>query len=140
VGLFRRVLVGSGQLPADLRAAVAAEERLVLEEGLAGSVTYRNFRAPGQFAAWRKNAVSGAIAVTDQRLVVWAGRFKHIDVPHDHQVRAGIEVTAERPDRIRFGYDAGATNTSLSGHVEVRLRTRQAVDIAGLLDRLAARG
>jgi hypothetical protein len=140
VGLLRRVLVGSGQLPGDLRATVAAEEQLVLEEGLPGSVTYRNFRAPGQFAAWRKNAVCGAIAVTDRRLVVWAGRFKHIDVPHDHPVRARIEVTAERPDRICFRYDAGATNTSLSGQAEVRLRTRQACDIAGLLDRLAARG
>jgi hypothetical protein len=140
VGLLRRVLLGSGELPADLRAALAAEEHLVLEEGLPGSVTYRNFRAAGQFAAWRKNAVSGAIAVTDQRLVVWAGRFKHIDLPHDHPVRAGIKVAAERADRICFGYDAGATNTSISGQVEVRLRTRQAADIAGLLGRLAARG
>jgi hypothetical protein len=135
---LRRVLLGSGRLPAELRAVVAAEETLVLEEGLTGSVTYRHFKAPGQRANWRKEAVSGAIAVTDVRLVVWAGRFKHIDVPHDHPLRAGIEVGADRPDRICFSYDAGAGNPSRSGRVEVKLRTPRAAHAADLLGRLAA--
>jgi hypothetical protein len=139
MGLLRRAFLGSGQLPGELRSAVVAEEPLVLEEGLAGSVTYRNFRAPGQYANWRKEAVSGAIAVTGQRLVVWAGRFKHIDVPHDHPLRAGIQVAAERADRICFAYDAGAGNPSRSGRVEVRLRTTQATHVAELLGQMAAR-
>jgi hypothetical protein len=138
MSVLRRVLLGSGEMPGDLRSAVATEEPLVLEEGLAGSVTYRQFRAPGQFAGWRKEAVSGAIAVTGRRLVVWAGRFKHIDVPHDHPLRAGIEVIAERPDRICFAYDAGAGNPLRSGRVEVRLRTERAAHTAELLGRLAA--
>jgi hypothetical protein len=68
----------------------------------------------------------------------WPGRFKHIDVPHDHPLRAGIDVAAERPDRIRFAYDAGAANPSRSGTVEVRLRTARAAHVAELLGRLAA--
>jgi hypothetical protein len=123
MGLLRRVFLGSGELPGDLRSAVAEEQPLVLEEGLAGSVTYRRFRAPGEYAGWRKDAVSGAIAVTGRRLVVWAARFKHIDVPHGHPLRAGIEVAAERPDRICIAYDAGAGKPLRSGRVEVRLRT-----------------
>lgn len=135
---LRRLLLGSGQFPADLRSALTAEGAQVLEEGLVGSVTYRHFHAAGQHSNWRKEAVSGALAVTPQRLVVWAGRFKHIDVPHRHPAREGIYVCAERPDRICFGYDAGATNPSRSGRVEVRLRTSAAAEFADLLTRLAA--
>jgi hypothetical protein len=134
-----RILLGSGQLPPELRAAVTAEETLFLEEGLTGSVTYRDFRIPGHGRGnWRKQAASGSIAVTRQRLVVWAFRYKHIDVPHDHPVRAGIAVTAEQPDRICFAYDAGATDPSRSGKVEVRLGTPNARQIAELLGQQAA--
>ena len=119
---------------------MSAEESLVLEEGLPASVTYRRFRAPGQYAGLRKNVVSGAIAVTDRRLVVWAGRVKHIDVPHDHPLRDVIEIDADRPDRICFAYDAGVTSPVRSGHVEVRLRTGRAAEVVGLLTQLAGRG
>jgi hypothetical protein len=132
-----RLLLGSGQLPPELRDAVAAEQPLVLAEGLAGSITYRRFRAPGRYSWWRKTRAFGAIAVTSQRLMVWAGRFEHIDVPHRHPLRAGVEVAADRPDRLCFAYDAGATNPTRSGRVEVRLRTAQAQDLAALLARLA---
>ncbi|MGH3248360.1 MAG: hypothetical protein ACRDOI_19460 [Trebonia sp.] len=137
MALLRRVLLGSGRLPAEVRVALAAEESLVLEEGLAGSATRRRFRVPGAYAGFRWDAVSGAIAVTDRRLVVWAGRFKHIDVPHDHPLRAAIDVTADRPGRICFAYDAGAGDPSRSGKVEVRLRTARAASVAELLGRLA---
>ena len=138
MGLLRRARLASGRLPVELRSSISAEELLVLAEGLPGSVTCRHYRAPGQYASWRKDPAAGTIAVTDRRLVVWAGKFKHIDVPHDHPLRAGIEVTADRADRICFGYDAGAANPARSGRVEVRLRTARAADIAGLLGRLAA--
>lgn len=136
MSLLRRVLLGSGQLPAELRSAVVAEEPLVLEEGLFGSVTYRHFPSPGE--NWRKDAVSGAVAVTGRRLVVWADQFKHIDVPHDDPLRAGIVVAAERPGRICFAYDVVTANRSRPGRVEVRLRTAQAAHVAELLGRLAA--
>jgi hypothetical protein len=128
------MMLNSGRFPDGIRAAVTAETVLVLEEGLPGSVTYRHFRGPGERARYRKDAVSGAIAVTSRRFVVWAGRFKHIDVPHTHPMRAVIEVTEDRPGRVCFRYDAGAGNTALSGQVEVRLRTPQATQIVTLLN------
>ena len=127
---IRRVLLGPGRLPEGLRSALAGEGLLFLEEGLAGSVTYRNFRAPGEHAKWRKEVVAGAIALTGRRrLVVWAGRFKHIDVPLDHPLWATIEVSSPRPDRLRFAYDADVTGAPRSGRVEVSLRTPQAAQV-----------
>lgn len=135
VNPFLRMLLGSGRLPERLRAELAGTDLVLLEEGLVGSVTYRHYRAPGRRSNWRKDAATGAVAVTANRLVVWAGHFKHIDVPLDHPVRATIEVRAEQPDRVCFAYDAGTTSPDRSGQVEVRLRTRQAERIAGLLAR-----
>ncbi|MEP7022739.1 MAG: hypothetical protein ABJB47_02785 [Actinomycetota bacterium] len=42
MNLFREVFLGAGQLPADLPASLTAEGIVLLEEGLHGSVTYRN--------------------------------------------------------------------------------------------------
>jgi hypothetical protein len=133
VNRFLRRFVGSGRLPDQIRAELARTDVILLEEGLAGSVTYRRYRAPGKYSSWRKEPVAGAVALTASRLVVWAGNFKHIDVPLAHPVRATIEVRADRPDRVCFAYDAGATNPNRSGRVEVRLRTPQATRIAQLL-------
>jgi hypothetical protein len=131
MSILRRLLFGSGHLPEPLRSQLLADDLLLFEEGLAGSVTYRNYRAPGRRTSLGIQAVTGAVAVTANRVVVWAGRMKHIDVPRDHPLWRAIEVEAETPGRVRFTYDAGATNTAVSGQVSVRLRTEQAATIAG---------
>ena len=54
---FRRILLGTGCLPDELRGEVMAEGVLLLEEGLRGSVTYRHYRAPGRRANWSKSGL-----------------------------------------------------------------------------------
>ena len=131
----RRLLMGSGQFPAELRAFLDAEGIMALDEGLPGSITYRNYRAARRHTSYRKQPVTGAVAVTGQRLVVWAGRGKQIDVPLIHPNRRLIDVDVDEPDRLRFGYDAGRFNGSRSGTVEIRLHTAKAGHIAELLSR-----
>jgi hypothetical protein len=133
--LLRRLLAGSGQFPAELRTALEAEGIMALDEGLRGSITYRKYRAPGRYSSFRKEATSGAVAVTGQRLVVWAGHGKHIDVPLVHPSRALIEVGLDAPDRIHFRYDAATFSQSRSGTVEIRLRTERAGHLVELLNR-----
>jgi hypothetical protein len=69
VNPLRRALLGSGRLPEELRATLNAEGLVLLDEELTGSITYRNYRAPGQYSSWKKEPTSGAIAVTPNRLV-----------------------------------------------------------------------
>ncbi|WP_018636472.1 hypothetical protein [Parafrankia elaeagni] len=130
---LRRILLGAGQLPAPLRDELEAEKLVLLAEGLPGSITYRHYRAPGQRSNWRKEAVTGAIAVTALRLVVWAGRGKNIDVPLAGPFLAAIEIGLESPNQVRFAYDAGKFSPVRSGAVEVRLRTPRAADVVALL-------
>ena len=130
---LRRVLLGPGKLSEDLRGELNAEGLVLLEEGLTGSITYRNYRAPGQRSTLRKQATAGAIALTATRLVVWTGRSKHIDVPLNHPLRAAVQVSLVPPDRVRLAYDPSAFNPATSGQVEVSLRTLQAAHIVELL-------
>jgi hypothetical protein len=137
------MLAGAKGLPEPLRQELVAEQPRVLAEGLTGSVTVRGYRGPdlqrkgagrsvSSFAKW---AVAGSVAVTPRRFVLWAGHHKHIDLPLDHPLMGRIEVGLDRPDRIRFGYDAGMVDQSRTGRVEVRLGTEQAPAILAALGR-----
>jgi hypothetical protein len=105
VNLVQRLLLGTGQLPTDLRAELAAEQPVVIVEGLTGVVTLRHYRAPGRRYGIAKSAVSGAVAVTRQSLVVWAGRQKQVDVPLDHPLRGAVQLHAEGLDQLLVTVD-----------------------------------
>ncbi|MGQ4615255.1 hypothetical protein [Nocardia sp. R7R-8] len=134
---LQRLLLGSGRLPEDLRASLVASGDVVfLAEGLTGSVTRRVVRSSGRLVEWERQAVSGAIAVTtDRRVVVWAGRFKHIDVPVTHPRWATIEFSIDRPDRVCFTYDLAVIDQGQSGRADVRLKTSQVTRLARLVTR-----
>jgi hypothetical protein len=136
VKVWQRLLLGSGRLPAQLRASLVTDvEMAFLEEGLIGSVTRHNIREPGHRAAWDRQAVSGAIAVTGHgRVVVWAGWFKYIDVPVTNPLWSTIEFTSE-PDRVCFAYHPVVTHPEQSRRVEVCLKTRQAPWLSEILTR-----
>ena len=126
--------MGAGEFPAELRASLDAEGIMALDQGLPGSITYRNYRAPRQYSSYRKEAMNGAIAVTGQRLVVWAARSKQIDVPLVHPSRALIDVQQVAADRIGFSYDAAKFSDQRSGTVEIRLRTPNVAHLCELLN------
>lgn len=132
---LRRLLFGSGRIPEPLRTQLAAEGLLAQDEELRGWITYRHYRAPGEFASWRREATTVAIAVTRIRLVVWTGRVKHVDVPHTHSKRSSVAVTSDRPDRLSVAYDAGAFRSDRSGQVEIRMRTPRAAELVALTNR-----
>lgn len=77
--------------------------------------------------------MSGAVAVTRRRLLVWVGGAAHIDIPLDDSRRAVLEVVAETSDRVCFGYDAAAFHPDRSGRVEVRFRTPAAARVVEAL-------
>lgn len=136
---LRRLLFGSGRLPEDLLASLDASGGTVFfEEGLSGSVIRRGFRPSGRLVEWERREVSGAIAVTvGGRVLVWAGRFKHIDVPTTHPLWAAIEFRLDQPNRVCFVYDPVTTDPQQPERVEVRLRTSQAKQLAQLMTRPA---
>ncbi len=62
-------LFGVGKIPAQLSAELRSEVIVLLDEGIPGSDTYLDFRAPGRRSSWRRQWFTGAIALTQTRLV-----------------------------------------------------------------------
>lgn len=134
VNPLRRLFFGPGTFAEPLRTALLAEDPVFFEEGLPAAVVYHhNYRAPGHEPGWEQVATAGAVAVTPRRLVVWVRRGKHIEVPMTQPWPAGITMRHEPRHRVVFAYDAGEFSEERSGNVEVRLRTRRAAELAGVV-------
>jgi hypothetical protein len=133
-----RLFLGRGLLPDDLRAELEGEVLEQLEEGLFGTITLRRYRAPRERASTRKEAFSGAIAISRTRLVVWSGSRTHwprgllFNVPFADPRYAALDVTTEGSDRLLIATDLEQFHDDRSGRFEVRLRTPKALELSSL--------
>jgi hypothetical protein len=124
--LFR--LFGVGQIPKLLRDRLRMEGVVVSDEGVPGSVTYREFRAPGRYSSWRKQAFIGSVVVTDVRLVgLMYGRFV-VDVPFTDERIRQLQIARER-DRLLIAFDASLFHDDWAGTIEYRFQTSEPAEI-----------
>lgn len=121
-------LFGVGRMPAQWRATVESEGVVLFDEGIGGSVTYRDFRAPGKRFAWRKVAFSGSIALTKTRLLALHYATPAINVPLDDPRLHQIQFSAEGEDKLLVAFNANLFHNDWSGTIEYRFRTEQARD------------
>jgi hypothetical protein len=128
---FRTGLV-SERMPEALRTELASDGLLLFDEGLRGSITYHQFRQPGQYTGWGREWVTGTVALTWRRIVVWAARAKRVDLPFDHPLRAAVTLSVEKGGVLCIESDVGAFNPERSGRIIYRLRSTWADTICDL--------
>jgi hypothetical protein len=128
-------LFGAGKIPAQWRATIEAEGIVLFDEGIAGTVTYRDFRSPGRRASWKKSAFSGAIALTGIRLLALQFSSPVINVPLDDDRLRQMQFSVEGDDRILIGFNANLFHDDWSGTLEYRFRTPQAATFLQSLNR-----
>src|SRR5437868_3788179 len=75
-------LFGLGKIPAAQLARLQHEGIVLLDEGIPGTVTYRNFHRPRRYAAWRRQWYTSSIVLTSTRLFALAFSSPIIDVPN----------------------------------------------------------
>ena len=137
--LFARLFLGNGRLQPQLRAALESEGLVTLEENRPGSVRYRHFKAPGRRFHGKVSAQRIALAISEQRLVVYcrSGRAKLIDTPFSDPRLSALDVFLHDDDTvsIRIDYDR-VDAPDVSGQIEIRVNTPVAPNI---VDQLQAR-
>ena len=101
---------------------------VVADEGIPGSVTYRDFRAPGRYSSWRKQAFIGSVVVTNIRLVGLMSSKFAVDVPFSDERIHRLQISRER-DRLVIAFDASLFHDDWSGTIEYRYRTSEAAVI-----------
>ena len=128
------LLLGLGELPKAVKAALRAEGIRILEEGVRVSVIYRNFRASGKFFAWKHRVSFGAIAVTTRRLMAYAGCIRLVNVMFNDPSISKLDISVECPNCLCIVFDPSDFNPSQSGQIECRFYTPQAEHIAKWID------
>ena len=113
-------------MPAQWRATIEPEGIVLIDEGIGGSVTYRDFRAPGKRFAWRKVAFSGSVALTKTRLLALHYANPVINVPLDDQRLHQMRFSVEGEDKLLVAFNANLFHNDWSGTIEYRFRTEQA--------------
>lgn len=117
---------GLGRIPADWRTRLQAEDLILVDEGLRGSVTMRNFRSPGRISGWRRRWIVCSLALTRKRFVaLWFSR-PMIDVPLDDPRLQQMRWSLEGQETLCVTFDAGLFNPGWSGTIDHRFRTGQA--------------
>ncbi len=116
-------LFGVGKLPAAAAQALAQEGIILSDEGIGGSVTYRNFRRPGRFSNYRKVGLVTAIVVTNKRLAAFSGNEAVVDVEFGDPRIGQISFSVEPNGALLAAFDASLFHDDWSGNLEYRFRT-----------------
>jgi hypothetical protein len=123
--LFYR-LFGLGKIPERFMSPLKSEGILVFDEGIKGSITYRDFRAPGKYSSWRRQWFNGGIVLTQVRLVSLISLSQAIDVPlADERIRS-MRFSVEKPGTLLIAFDPALFHPDWSGTMEYRFRTEEA--------------
>ena len=133
--LFYR-LFGAGKIPAQMAAQLKGEGILLLDEGIKGSVTYLDFRAPGRYSNWRRQWYTASIALTELRLMGLRFSQTIINVPLTDERLRRMQFSLEEGDTLLVAFDPALFHPDWSGKIEYRFRTEQA---QAFLDKLRER-
>src|ERR1041385_8057364 len=121
-------LFGLGRIPKLLNDTLRIEGIVVSDEGIPGSITYRNFRAPGKRFSWKKQGLVGSVIVTNVRLVALMYGSFAVNVPFTDERIRQLQISVEG-DRLLISFDAKLFHDNWSGTIEYRFRTPQAAEM-----------
>lgn len=130
-------LFGIGRVPKRVRAGLEAEQILILEEGIGGSVTYRKYRARGKRFGLRRVWFTGSLAATRTRIVAFAYSRNILNVPFDHPRHGNLDIQVEPGNVLLVAFDAQDFHPEQSGRIEFRFRAERAREFVDYLSRTA---
>lgn len=132
-------LFGAGKIPEPLMTQLKREGIILSDEGVKGSVTYRNFHRPGSSSSLRKQWFAASITLTKIRLLTLWSSNPTINVPlTDERIHAMHYSLEDNAAVLCIAFDAGLFHDDWSGTVEYRFRTPEAQHFLELLQKTAS--
>lgn len=129
-------LFGLGRIPKLLNDTLHIEGIVVSDEGVPGSVTYRDFRAPGKYFSRKKQGFVGSVVITNVRLVALMYSSFAVNVPFTDERIRQLQISVEG-DRLLIAFDPKLFHDNWSGTIEYRFRTDKAADLLNWIKDLA---
>ena len=118
-------LFGWGKIPEAMLPILQQEGIVLGEEGLSGTVYFKNFRAPGKRYSRRISWFSGSIVLTKKRLAAWSFSKSIINVPVDSAPFNALHFSLKDERTLRIRFDSSLFNEQWSGDIEYRLKVSQ---------------
>ena len=116
-----------GRVPKQTLPVLESEGIVLLDEGLRGSITLRNYRAPGRTHNFKNSIFAGSLVITEQRFAGFAFSKPLMNIPlHDDRLSA-LELSVPRDGLLCVGFDAAVFDIQRSGSVECRFHTENAM-------------
>lgn len=114
------------KVAAAYRSQLQPEGIVLFEEDVKGSMTFRNFRSPGNYYSWRKVLITSLIALTKMRLLALKGSSPIIDIPFTDERLRQMKFSLEGEKTLLVAFDANLFQPEWSGEIEYRFKTPQA--------------
>jgi hypothetical protein len=133
---FSYRLFGVGKIPETLLTQLQNEKLLLQDEGIRGSVTYRNFHSPGRYANWQRQWYTSSIALTKARLIGLRHSAFIINVPLTDERLRSMRFQKEDDGALLVAFDASLFHNDWSGTIEYRFRTPLAQNFIDMLHQL----
>jgi hypothetical protein len=119
-------LFGFGKIPVQYRAALETEGVLLSDEGIKGTVTYRNFRAPGRYSNWKRQWYTASVTLTKTRLVAFRHSSQIIDITLTDERFRRLLFSLEAETTLLVAFEASLFHHDWSGTIEYRFKTPHA--------------
>jgi len=126
-------LFGVGKIREPLLSELQSEGIIASDEGIKSTLTYKNFRAPGRYSNWKRRWFSGAIALTEKRLILQQYSQPVINILLTDERLQKIKISLETEDALFFEFEPNLFLENSTGEIEWRTRTPQAQKIAETL-------
>jgi hypothetical protein len=117
---------GIGKIPASHSSAIQSEGVIIADEGIKGTVTYINFRAPWRYSNWKRQWCTASIALTNARLIAFQYAGLVIDVPFTDERFRQLNFSVEDNGALLVAFDASLFHDDWSGNLEYRFFTPSA--------------
>lgn len=115
-------LFGIGRVPESMRNKLEDEGVILLEEGLPGSIGFRNFRGPGQFKLWAKKGMIGWLVLTKKQLCMYGNvGVLNINIPREQFAK--VTATVENLSHLQIKIEIGDFEPNYSGEITLRFKT-----------------
>lgn len=119
-------LFGLGRIPRRALPNLEQEGIVLLDEGIGGSITFRDFRAPGRRYSWRRSWFTGSLVFTGRRFAAFAFSKAIINVPLGDDRISELRCSLEGDVTLRVDFDPSAFHEDWSGALECRFSTSRA--------------
>ncbi|MGK7933743.1 MAG: hypothetical protein AB4041_20255 [Microcystaceae cyanobacterium] len=125
-----------GQIPKNYLSQIQCEGVVLKDEGIGGSITYRNFRASGRYHGWKRSWFTGSIVLTREHFLAFKYSETIIGLAWNESHINELNCYLDNENTLAVQFDASAFNKDCSGQITVRFSTPLAREILENIQRL----